>query len=63
VSAKFTISEQIACVSREIRLRGKVYRRWVLVRNMSKNKADYELECMRSVLQTLQELDEGERLL
>ena len=54
-----TLDEQIACVSREIAIRQSVYPKWVQAGKMTRNKMDYELECMRAVMLTLQKLREG----
>jgi len=53
VSAEFSIEEQISCVKREIIVRERVYPRWVSNGNMSQNKADSEIACMKAVLETL----------
>ena len=54
-----TIDEQIACVSREIAIRQSVYPKWVQAGKMTRNKMDYELECMLAVLFTLQNWRDG----
>lgn len=51
-----SIAEQIASVEREIRMRERVYPRWVEQRRMTVKTAEHELACMRAVLATLQEL-------
>lgn len=48
-----TIDEQIKCVQREIAMRERVYPAWVASGKMRQIKADHELDCMRSVLETL----------
>ena len=53
------ISEQIACVQREIKMRERVYSRWVENGRMTKKKADAELEAMRAVLDTVRQADKG----
>jgi hypothetical protein len=57
-----TLEEQIAAVRRELALRERVYPRFVANRQMTKAKADYELETMRAVLRTLLDVsgDRGE---
>jgi hypothetical protein len=47
------LSEQIACVEREIELRRRVYARRVADRKMSRATADREIERMAAVLDTL----------
>jgi len=54
LAAPFTLDEQIACVEREIRMRERVYPRWVEAKKMSQAKADHEIACMRAALKTLQ---------
>ena len=48
-----SLVEQIECVDRELRMRGKVYPRWVKSQKLTKAVADLELERMRSVLESL----------
>lgn len=45
--------EMIACVEREIRLRERVYPRWVMAGKMTQDKASREIETMRAVLVAL----------
>lgn len=52
----FPLHEQIACVRREISMRERVYPRWVDAGKMTDAKASHELEVMRAVLVTLEEL-------
>ena len=49
-----SLSEQISSVKREINMREGVYPRWVSQNKMNQAKADYEIECMKSVLRTLE---------
>ena len=51
-----SIAEQIASVEREIRMRERVYPRWVEQRRMMKKTAEHEIACMRAVLATLQRI-------
>jgi hypothetical protein len=44
---------QIKAVEREIGMRLSVYPKWVEKRKMSQEKADFEIEAMRAVLETL----------
>ena len=53
-----TITEQIACVKRELGLRQGVYPRLVSQRRMSEAKAAHEIECMKAVLVTLEKLNQ-----
>ena len=50
------IEQQIACVEREIRMRERVYPRWVQNGKMSHDFARHELETMQAVLETLRGL-------
>lgn len=58
-----SISEQIACVSRELGLRHRVYKRWVTNGRMTQKKAEDEIAAMEAVLVTLVEVEAKERLL
>lgn len=51
-----SIAEQIASVEREIRMRERVYPRWVEQRRMMEKTAEHEIACMRAVLATLQRI-------
>lgn len=48
-----SIAEQIASVDREIRMRERVYPRWIEQRRMMAKTAEHEIACMRAVLATL----------
>lgn len=47
------ISNQIQCVMREIRMREIVYPKRVATGKMEQTIADYELNCMKAVYETL----------
>lgn len=51
-----TISEQIAAVEREIKMRRRVYPRWIDSGKLTQQKADHEIACMEAVLETLEGL-------
>jgi hypothetical protein len=51
-----SLSRQVECVGREIRLRERTYPRWVAAGRMSQARADDELAAMRAVLDTLSRL-------
>ena len=57
------IDEQVKCVEREIGMRERVYPRWIEAKRMTQKKADQELEAMRAVLETLQNIQLTERLI
>lgn len=50
------LERQIKCVAREIGMRERVYPRWVAQGKMSQKVADEEIEAMRAVLASLQQL-------
>ena len=50
----YSISEQIACVAREVRMREVLYPKWVLAERMAQATADRQLNCMKAVLRTLE---------
>ena len=52
-----TITEQIAAVEREIKMRHRVYPRWIESDRMTQKQADYEIACMESVLETLRAVE------
>ncbi len=52
----YSTAQQIKCVKREIEFRKKLYPRWIKNNNMTQEKADHEIGCMASVLETLEGL-------
>ena len=52
------LTDQIACVKREIAMREKVYPRWIESRKMTQEKADREIKTMKDVLITLETLQQ-----
>lgn len=58
----FSIEEQIACIAREIQLRGKVYARWIEEKRMTREKAEHEFRCMQAVRDTLVVIRDGNKL-
>jgi hypothetical protein len=50
-----SLDEQIASVEREVRLRERVYPRWVSLGKLNRSAAEHELDCMVAVLKTLQD--------
>lgn len=50
-----TLDEQIKCVEREIDKRKRFYPRWVAEGRMKQIDADYEIECMQYVLNTIKQ--------
>lgn len=61
--ALIQVSEQIACVRREIGMRERVYPRWVDAGKMKQDAATRELTVMRAVLMTLEDIEKRNRLI
>ncbi len=57
------IQQQVDCVRRELKMRERVYPRWIASGKMTQTLAARELEAMRAVLETLQKIDEYSRLI
>ena len=53
-----TLTQQIACVSREIAMRKRCYPNWIARGTMQQAKADDEIRSMTAVLQTLKQVEE-----
>lgn len=51
-----SLTEQVASVTREIKMRRQVYPRRVGNHQMSSRQANYEIACMEAVLATLKSL-------
>jgi hypothetical protein len=51
-----TLDEKIVCVKREIAMRERVYPGWVAAGRMKQDRADREIEVMKSVLESLYRL-------
>jgi len=49
VNLKLDNAAKLACIEREIKMRERVYPRWVAAGKMSQEKADLELEVMRAI--------------
>lgn len=58
------LARQIACIERELRMRRRVYPRWVEGGRMTADKSRQEIEDMEAVLATLRALpqEQGELL-
>ena len=59
-SSPNTLKRQIACVRREIAMREAVYPKRVLRGDMTQKAMDSEIEAMKAVLNTLENLDSGD---
>jgi len=57
-----TIHDQIRCVSRELRMRQNCYPKWVSQGRMEQVTADWEIDAMKHVLKTLNELADKDQL-
>ena len=53
-----TISEQIKAVRREIDYRRRLYPKWVEAGKITQLEANYQIECMEYVLNSLQALSD-----
>lgn len=60
---KMALADEIACIDREIRMRVRVYPRFVEGKRMTQAKADHEIATMTCVLERLKKIEEGERLI
>lgn len=56
-----TLTEQIKCVRRELDYRRRLYPKWVADGKMTQNEANYEIEAMEYVLNTIQAVLNFER--
>lgn len=56
-----TIAEQIAAVERELRMRGRVYPRWVAQGKLTKAAADLEIKRMEAVRASLVKMQDETR--
>ena len=56
-----TLTQQVACVEREIAMRQRCYPRWISGGTMTQAKADEEIRNMKAVRQTLEEIEEEGR--
>ena len=61
--SRYTFSDMLACAERELRMRRRVYPRWVSEGRMTKAKADLEIGQMAAITDHLRQQAEGERLL
>jgi hypothetical protein len=59
----FTAEEKWECAGRELRLRTRVYPRWIAKHNMTQDEAARELELMAAIVEDYRALAAKERLL
>lgn len=57
------LGEQVACIERELRYRQRVYPDWVARGRMTAAKSREELRRMEAVLETLKQIEVGQRLI
>lgn len=50
---QISLRDQIEAIEREIRIRRKVYPKWVAKKHMTQAKADFEIAAMQAALATL----------
>lgn len=56
MSAVVSLSDQIKCAKRELRLRERVYPNWVRKGRMTRETADHELAGMQAIVASLEAL-------
>lgn len=59
---EINIQDEIACVEREIKMRERVYPRWVSEKKMTQEKSDREISLMKVVLKRLQDIKNKEKI-
>ena len=57
-----TAAEKLACAERELKMRRKVYPRWVEQKRMSAPQADHEIRTMEAICDDYRVLAEKDRL-
>ena len=60
---QFTAADKLACVQRELRMRLKVYPRWIEIGKMKLDQAQWETDVMRAIVRDYEKTAENERLL
>jgi len=58
-----TAADKLACAERELKLRSRVYARWVEEGKMSAGKAAHEIACMTAIVADCRAAVDKERLL
>ena len=58
-----TAADMLACAEREVKMRKRVYPRWVEDGRMSEGAAAHQIATMEEIVKTLRPLAEKERLL
>lgn len=58
-----TTTDKLACAERELKMRKRVYERWIAENKMSAGKAAHEIAAMEAIVADYQAAAEKERLL
>lgn len=58
-----TAADKLACAERELKMRLRVYPRWVKKKKISAGKAAHEIACMEAIIADMKQFAEKERLL
>lgn len=58
-----TAADKLSCAERELKMRTRVYERWVSEGKMSAAKAAHEIACMAAIVQDYVAASKAERLL
>jgi hypothetical protein len=58
-----TVADKLACAERELKMRKRVYPRWVADRRMSEGQAAHEIAAMEAIVEDYQASAAKERLL
>ena len=53
MARRYSVDEMIACVAREVKIRRKVYTKWVGDGKITQDFATSEIECMEAILTKL----------
>jgi hypothetical protein len=56
-------ADKLACAERELKMRKRVYERWVEEKKMSAGKAAHEIACMEAIVSDYQAAVAKERLI
>lgn len=59
----FTAQQKREAVEREVKMRQRVYPRWIADGRMTNAKADHEIKVMETIAEDYRKLETGERLL
>ena len=59
----YSAADKLACAERELKMRERVYPRWVANGKMTEAKARQETETMRAIAEDYRAQAQGERLL